>query len=117
VIIDEASQIEDQLYSTGIRPMMLRSTTGQLMFLSTPYGKRGIFYEVWTKGVNWRCFRVPATDVSSLDPDFLEEERREKSPEEFAQEYMCEFVDTEDQVFATELIEAALRNQYQPLFQ
>jgi hypothetical protein len=115
VIIDEASQIDDGLYSTGIRPMMLRSQ-GQIMLLSTPYGKRGIFYKVWTEGINWRKFRVPVTDVPSVDQDFIEEEKREKSPEDFAQEYLCEFIDTEDQVFATNLIEAALDNQYTPLF-
>ncbi len=49
---------------------MMLCSQGQLMSLSTPYGNRGIFYEVWTRGLNWTRFRIPVTDVPSVDHDF-----------------------------------------------
>ena len=41
--MDEASRVDDALYF-AIRPMLAVSG-GSLMMLSTPYGKRGVFYE------------------------------------------------------------------------
>lgn len=115
IIIDEAARIDDELYSTALRPMLLRSK-GQIMLLSSPYGKRGIFYKIWTEGEGWKRIEVRATEVPSLDKTFLEEERREKTPQEFAQEYLCAFVDTEDVVFPGELVEAAKGKWHGPLF-
>jgi hypothetical protein len=48
LLVDEASRVDDGLYY-AIRPMLAVSG-GSLMMLSTPYGKRGIFYEEWTGG-------------------------------------------------------------------
>lgn len=115
IIVDEASQIDDELYSTGIKPMLLRSQ-GQLMLLSTPFGRRGIFYKIWSEGQNWKRFRVPATQSPSLSKEFLEEEKREMPAWQFEQEYMCAFVDNEEVVFPTELIERAMGNWKGPLF-
>jgi hypothetical protein len=115
IIVDEASQIDDELYSTGIKPMLFRSQ-GQLMLLSTPFGRRGIFYKIWTEGENWKRFRVPATQSPSVSKEFLEEEKKEKPAWQFEQEYMCAFVDNEEVVFPTELIERAMGNWKGPLF-
>ena len=41
LIVDEASRVADELYY-AIRPMLAISS-GRLMLLSTPYGKRGVF--------------------------------------------------------------------------
>ena len=43
LIVDEASRVEDELYF-AIRPMLAVSG-GSLMMLTTPHGKRGVFYE------------------------------------------------------------------------
>src|SRR5215218_4943433 len=43
LIVDEASRVADELYF-AVRPMLAVSG-GALMLLSTPFGKRGIFYE------------------------------------------------------------------------
>src|SRR5215218_6288997 len=43
LILDEAARVADELYF-AVRPMLAVSG-GALMLLSTPFGKRGIFYE------------------------------------------------------------------------
>src|SRR5215216_2763784 len=48
LIVDEASRAADELYF-AVRPMLAVSQ-GALMMLTTPYGKRGVFYEEWTGG-------------------------------------------------------------------
>ena len=46
LIVDEASRVDDGLYH-AVRPMLAVSG-GSLMMLSTPFGKRGAFFEAWT---------------------------------------------------------------------
>src|SRR5215210_7050196 len=48
LVVDEASRVADELYF-AVRPMLAVSG-GALMMLSTPYGKRGVFFEEWTSG-------------------------------------------------------------------
>jgi hypothetical protein len=55
LLVDEASWVDDGLYY-AIRPMLTVSG-GTLMMLSTPYGKRGVFYEEWTGGHGWDATR------------------------------------------------------------
>jgi hypothetical protein len=45
LIVDEASRVQDALYQ-GIRPMLAVSG-GRIVLLSTPWGKRGFFFEEW----------------------------------------------------------------------
>ena len=54
---------------------MLAVSGGSLMMLSTPYGKRGVFYEEWTGGHGWERYEVPASQCPRISEDFLEEER------------------------------------------
>src|SRR5688500_10093506 len=58
LLLDEAARIEDELYF-AVRPMLAVSG-GALIMLSTPYGKRGVFYEEWTAGHGWERYEVPA---------------------------------------------------------
>lgn len=114
VIIDEASRVDDALFA-AVRPM-LATTNGRFVALTTPYGKRGWFYEAWEYGEGWERTKVTADDCPRIDADWLAEERRLVGDWQFRQEYMCEFVDTDEQFFASELIEAALTDEVQPLW-
>jgi hypothetical protein len=50
IIVDEAAQVDDALYS-AILPMLTRSKEGgRLLMLSTPYGRRGIYWRLWKDG-------------------------------------------------------------------
>jgi hypothetical protein len=114
LILDEAARVEDELYF-AVRPMLAVSG-GALMMLSTPYGKRGIFYEEWTGGHGWERYEVPASQCLRISEEFLEEERRVLPSWVYRQEYECSFEETEDQVFTTEMVEQAVTPEVTPLF-
>lgn len=107
ILIDEASRVHDELYMS-LRPM-LAVGDGDLWLMSTPAGQRGFFYEAWTGGGGeWMRVGVKATDCSRITGKFLDEERGEMGASLFSQEYMCEFVGSGSDMFARELVEAAL---------
>jgi hypothetical protein len=114
LVLDEAARVEDELYF-AVRPMLAVSG-GALMMLSTPYGKRGVFYEEWTAGHGWERYEVPANQCPRISEEFLEEERAVLPSWVYRQEYECSFEETEDQVFTTEMVERALTSEVTPLF-
>lgn len=115
LIVDEASRVDDPLYH-AIRPMLAVSG-GSLMMLTTPWGRRGIFFDEWTAGGDgWERYEVPATEVPRITSEFLEEERRSLPARVFRQEYLCSFEDVEDQVFSYEDVQAAMTGEVVPLF-
>jgi hypothetical protein len=105
LLVDEAARVDDGLYY-AVRPMLAVSG-GALILLSTPYGRRGVFYEEWTGREAWERYEVPASSVPRIPPKFLEAERRSMPEWWFAQEYNCEFRETEDQLWTHEMIEGA----------
>ncbi len=106
VIMDEASRIEDETF-TAVLPM-LAIGGGSMDLLSTPAGKRGFFHEVAQSPMGeWERWTIPAPEVPRISPEFLIEQRRLMGERWFLQEFMCEFLDTEDAVFSTDLIENA----------
>jgi hypothetical protein len=114
LIVDEASRVADELYF-GVRPMLAVSG-GALMMLSTPYGKRGVFYEQWTSGHGWERYEVKAEECPRIPTTFLEEERYSLPSWVYRQEYECSFEETEDQVFTHEMVERAVTSEVTPLF-
>jgi Terminase large subunit, T4likevirus-type, N-terminal len=114
LLLDEASRVPDELYF-AVRPMLAVSG-GRLIMLSTPWGRRGVFYEVWEHGEGWEKYRVTAHQVDRISEEFLEEERMALPPWVFRSEYECSFEDTEDTVFTTEMIERAISPDVKPLF-
>jgi len=109
IILDEASRIPDRLYK-AIRPMLAVSH-GRLVMMSTPFGKRGFFYDEWVNGSkNWQRIEIPAVACPRITPEFLEEEKRSLGALWFDQEYMCKFVDAVSSVFASNLIEDAFKD-------
>src|SRR5262249_54855453 len=84
-----AALVPDELYRT-VRPMLAVSR-GRLVCLSTPYGKRGFFYEAWAKGREWTRIEVPAAKVARIAPEFLEEERQALGETFYRQGYECCF--------------------------
>jgi hypothetical protein len=114
LIVDEASRVADELYF-AVRPMLAVSG-GSLMMLTTPHGKRGVFYEEWTGGQGWERYEVPADECPRIPEAFLEEEREALPSWVYRQEYECSFEETEDQVFTTEMVERAVTSEVTPLF-
>jgi hypothetical protein len=112
VIMDEAARVPDELLA-AVRPM-LATTSGRFFALTTPAGKRGWFYEAWSHGEGWERVTVKGRECPRILPSFLEEERSALGPLRFSQEYECEFIDPETSLFASELIEQALTDDFEP---
>jgi hypothetical protein len=83
-----------------------------MIALSTPWGRRGWFWEVWSdtdqRGEGWARTMIRAQDCPRIKPAFLEKEKRRLGEWRYAQEYECEFLDPESSVFTSELIARAL---------
>ncbi len=84
--------------------------------MSTPFGKRGHFYKEWSEGQGWERIQIKAIDCPRISPEFLEEEKRSLGEWWYKQEYMCEFVETIDQIFSYQYIEKSLSDDVKPLF-
>ena len=98
LVIDEAARVPDDLYR-AVRPMLAVSN-GRLILLSTPYGKRGFFFDCWSRNSgDWLRFEVPAEKIPRINPKFLDEERRNLGDSYFRQEYCCSFEAMEGLVF------------------
>src|SRR5690606_6279577 len=98
LVIDEAARVLDELYY-AVRPMLAVSG-GEIIALSTPWGKRGWFYDEWSgTSADWHRVRITAHDCPRIAPEFLEEERRTMPPAWFASEYEVEFGDTVNALF------------------
>ena len=114
LLIDEAARVDDAIYK-ALRPM-LAVGQGDLWLMSTPWGKRGFFYECWEhEGPEWFRVSVPATECPRIPKEFLEGERRALGPAWFAQEYMGDFVDNGAAVFSRDLVERAIDDSFPPL--
>jgi hypothetical protein len=88
LMVDEAARVAEELYY-AIRPMLAVSG-GRLMMLSTPAGKRGVFFEAWSGGESsaWERYEVRAEECERIPASFLEEERRDLPAWIFRQENM-----------------------------
>lgn len=114
LIIDEASRVPDDLY-LAVRPMIAVSQ-GRLVVLSTPWGKRGWYYDEWTGTASWERISITADMCPRISQDFLEEEKQSLGERWFAQEYLCCFSEMIDAVFAESDIQAAMTDCPPPLF-
>lgn len=113
LIIDEAARVLDDLYYS-VRPMLAVSQ-GQLVALSTPFGKRGWFHDEWHSQADWVRVQVTAPQCPRISEAFLAEERRALGERWYRQEYLCSFEETIDAVFAYEDIQAAFNHDVEPL--
>jgi hypothetical protein len=114
VIEDEAAYVDDQLYQ-ALRPMMAVGK-GRLLLLSTPHGRQGHFYDATTYGgQEWERFTVTAEQCPRISAEFLTSERTSIGDWWYLQEYGCQFIDTTDQLFSSESIQAAVTPLLKPL--
>jgi hypothetical protein len=115
MLVDEAALVPDDLYE-AVKPM-LATTDGSLWLMSTPRGRRGFFYREWMHGGDG-CVRVeaPATECARIPERFLEEEREKKGERLFGQEYLCQFLQSEDCLFRQEDLDACLRDDLEAIF-
>jgi hypothetical protein len=111
--IDEAARVPEDLYR-AVRPMLAVSQ-GRLVLLSTPFGRRGFFYEAWSSSEPWQRFEVPAEQCPRIGAEFLQQERRELGERHYLQEFACSFQEATGQVFNSTDIAQAFTSAVQPL--
>lgn len=119
LIIDEASRMPEQVW-TSAKPTLL-TTGGELWICSTPFGRKGYFYDCWeNKNNRFKVFHISSEEVIKNRPisaswtekkreaalQFLDDEKRDMSELLYAQEYLGKFIDELRQLFPDEMIEA-----------
>lgn len=114
LIVDEAARVSDSLYR-AVRPMLAVSR-GRLIAMSSPFGKRGWFYESWSGSERWERVSIRADQCPRISAEFLAEERACLGARWYAQEYECSFEELVGAVFAQADIDAALSGDVEPLY-
>ncbi len=115
IIGDEAARITDDLYY-AVRPMLAVSG-GKLILMSTPFGKRGFFFQEWTEGGQaWERIKITCYDCPRIAADFIAEERASMPDMFFKAEYEGEFTEAIDSVFSYNLVMSAISEEVKPLF-
>ena len=115
VIIDEAGMVPDPVHD-AVAPTLAR-TNGDLILASTPMGKRGAFYRAWQfGGESWHRVFGPVDESKlihnasgKLSLEFLKGERERRGEDYYAQEYLCEFMDTDSHLFGEDAIQKVMR--------
>ena len=115
IIEDEAAQVRDEFYS-AILPMLIVNN-GEFIGMSTPFGRRGHFFNEWTDGGDaWTRIRITAEQCPRISAEELEHQRRSLGSMFFRQEFGCEFAETHDTVFNYDLVQNAFSDDVKPLF-
>lgn len=116
VIVDEAAYVRDCVIQEVIAPM-LADRDGRMVMISTPFGKNH-FYQAFIRGTESQeqraegerriaSFSFPSWTNPHISREYIEQQRLEISPRQFAVEYEAAFVDDQSSVFTWEEIEAA----------
>ncbi|MBX3732600.1 MAG: terminase family protein [Verrucomicrobiae bacterium] len=92
----------------------LRGGLKKIRLISTPNGQGNKFHDLWVKnyqvdGAKWSCHRVTIEDAvrEGLPIDIEEQRAAIDDPDGWAQEYLCEFMDTAAVLLSYDLIAAA----------
>jgi hypothetical protein len=97
--------------------MLATNKRGQLVYLSTPKGKRGSFFETWTSNdPEWHRIQVELGSCPRITPEFLARERKNLGETKFREEYLCEFLDSDEAAFPTAVIDRAFTKEVAPLW-
>lgn len=98
VIFDEAAFIPEEVF-IAIEPA-LAVKGSQVIYSSTPYGKRGFFYDTYAqqsalspKDREFSIYRIRSDQNPLITQKFLKMERDRMTVVQFAQEYEAEFID------------------------
>jgi len=105
LIADEAAFIPEEVW-TAVTPM-LAVTRGNIILLSTPFGRGGYFYRCFSDPT-FTSFHVSSEDCPRKNQEFLDQEKGRMSQLQYAQEYKGEFVDELRQFFSAELIRSCM---------
>lgn len=122
VIVDEAAYVKDAVVDEVIGPM-LADRDGQLVMISTPFGKNH-FYRAFVQGTTplsppfvsgderrvkrYSSFRFPSWENPHISRDYIEFQREVLTPRQFSVEYEAEFLDDQASVFRWDTVQSAV---------
>jgi len=121
VYLDEAAHFQnDEPVLRVVRPM-ISTSHGRLTIISTPSGKRGLFYKEYMTAVNRKrndnettAFDfLPSTISPLITTEFLLKERMNLTDLEYKQEYLGEFIEETDTYLPMELIQQCVDKKLQ----
>lgn len=119
LIADEAAFMPQDVWQ-AVTPMLL-TTGGDLILISTPFGRSGFFFDCYYDA-SFKTFHVNSEEVMKNRPLSvswnvkhrenallrLERERERMTTKQYAQEYLGQFVEELSQFFPDELIRQAM---------
>lgn len=111
IIVDEAAYVRDCVIHEVISPM-LADRDGRLVMISTPFGKNH-FYRAFMRGADGSgskrhaSFSFPSWANPHISREYIDQQRLEISPRQFAVEYEAAFIDDQCSVFSWKDIESA----------
>jgi hypothetical protein len=111
VIVDEKAFVPQDVITEVIAPM-LADHHGQLVLISTPFGRNNFWtYFVRGQGGDPSCqsFHFPSRLNSHISAGFIDAQRDVMTDAQFRSEWLAEFLDDLGTVFAWHLIERATR--------
>jgi hypothetical protein len=105
LIEDESAFVSDKTF-IATRPFFATNPKGRHILLTTPYGRRGHFFDLWnTDGLGWEKITIKSEDCPRIGEEFLRTEKNILSDRAYRQEYECEFLDSAISVFPSDFLE------------
>ena len=107
LVIDEAAYLPETtpdgqlLWSMVIQPIT-KAKKPKIIFVSTPNGKSGIFYEKYLQGINSQTTRTIECNIyedATISKEDIDELRKTTPPLAWQQEFECKFLDSALTVF------------------
>ena len=121
VYLDEAAHFQnDELIARVTRPMVA-ATHGRITIISTPSGKRGLFYKEYVGAVNansndyqTKAYNfLPSTISPLITLETLQREQQQLTDLEYRQEYLGEFIEETDTYLPMHLIQQCVNQELQ----
>jgi len=105
LIADEAAFIPEDVWVAVIP--MLATTKGNIILLSTPFGKLGYFYECFQDD-DYETWAISSEECPRISKEFLEKQKKRMTRLQYAQEFKGEFLEELQSFFKRELIESCM---------
>lgn len=95
LVVEEAAYIldDEDYHAIGAFQTICTRPPRERWMISTPYGKRGFFYDAWRAVDGSQRVMVRAEDCPRISREWLDAERARLGARAFSQEYGCEFLD------------------------
>lgn len=107
LVLDECAYLPEEtpdgqlLYPMVIQPIT-KAKHPKILFISTPNGKNGLFYDKYLEGLSSETTRTVECNIytdSTIASEDIEELKKITPPMAWRQEYLCEFLDSSITVF------------------